>query len=66
MRDSPPGISPARCCASSRDDLANRPTAPLVTVNSIEQLQDSLTAAGFRLSDEEMDALNELSDWEKA
>jgi aryl-alcohol dehydrogenase-like predicted oxidoreductase len=46
--------------------LANRPTAPIVGANSIEQLQDSLTAAGFRLSDEEMDALNELSDWEKA
>jgi aryl-alcohol dehydrogenase-like predicted oxidoreductase len=41
-------------------------TAPIVGANSIEQLQDSLTAAGFRLSDEEMDALNELSDREKA
>jgi aryl-alcohol dehydrogenase-like predicted oxidoreductase len=41
-------------------------TANSVGANSVEQLQDSLAAAGFHLSVEEMNALNELSDWEKA
>ena len=39
-------------------------TAPIVGANSVEQLQGSLDAVGFRLSDEEMGALNELSDWQ--
>jgi aryl-alcohol dehydrogenase-like predicted oxidoreductase len=41
-------------------------TAPIVGANSVEQLQESLGAIGFRLSDDEMEALNELSDWNKA
>jgi aryl-alcohol dehydrogenase-like predicted oxidoreductase len=41
-------------------------TAPIDGANRVEQLQDSLAAAGFRLSDGEMDALNELSDRKKA
>jgi aryl-alcohol dehydrogenase-like predicted oxidoreductase len=40
-------------------------TSPIVGTNSVEQLQASLGAVGFRLGDEEMDALNELSDWKK-
>jgi aryl-alcohol dehydrogenase-like predicted oxidoreductase len=38
-------------------------TAPIVGANSVEQLTASLGAAGFRLSDAEMQALNEASDW---
>lgn len=38
-------------------------TAPIVGANSVEQLQGSLGAAGFRLSEEEMRVLNELSSW---
>jgi aryl-alcohol dehydrogenase-like predicted oxidoreductase len=38
-------------------------TAPIIGANSAEQLGASLDAAGFRLSDEEMGALNELGDW---
>ncbi len=40
-------------------------TAPIVGANNVEQLQASLDAVGFRLSEEEMEALNELSDWKK-
>jgi aryl-alcohol dehydrogenase-like predicted oxidoreductase len=40
-------------------------TSPIVGANSVEQLQASLGAVGLRLGDEEMDALNELSDWKK-
>ena len=40
-------------------------TSPIVGANSVEQLQGSLDAVGFRLSDEEMNTLDELSDWEK-
>jgi aryl-alcohol dehydrogenase-like predicted oxidoreductase len=38
-------------------------TAPIVGANSVEQLGASLEAVGLRLSAEEMEALNELSDW---
>ena len=38
-------------------------TAPIVGANSLEQLHASLAAVGFRLSDGEMDLLDELSDW---
>jgi aryl-alcohol dehydrogenase-like predicted oxidoreductase len=40
-------------------------TAPIVGANSVEQLGASLEAVGLRLSAEEMEALNELSDWRK-
>ncbi len=39
-------------------------TAPIVGANSVEQLRESLGAAGVRLSEEEMAALNEVSAWE--
>ena len=39
-------------------------TAPIVGANSVEQLQESLGAAGVRLSAEEMDDLNQVSAWE--
>jgi aryl-alcohol dehydrogenase-like predicted oxidoreductase len=38
-------------------------TAPIVGANRVEQLQASLEAIGFRLSDEEVKALDEWSDW---
>jgi aryl-alcohol dehydrogenase-like predicted oxidoreductase len=38
-------------------------TSPIVGANSVEQLQGSLEAVGFRLSDEEMNTLNQLSAW---
>jgi aryl-alcohol dehydrogenase-like predicted oxidoreductase len=38
-------------------------TAPIVGANSVDQLRDSLRAAGFRLNDAEMEALNTLSAW---
>lgn len=38
-------------------------TAPIVGANSVEQLSDSLAAAGLRLTNDEMQELNELSDW---
>ncbi len=37
-------------------------TSPIVGANSVEQLQSSLDAVGFRLSEAEMDKLNTLSD----
>ncbi len=40
-------------------------TAPIVGANSVEQLQGSLKAVGFRLNEPEMDRLNELSAWEQ-
>lgn len=40
-----------------------RITAPIIGANSVEQLQASLAAAGYRLTEEEMQALSELSDW---
>ncbi len=39
-------------------------TAPIVGANSVEQLSESLGAAGVRLTAEEMDALNKASAWE--
>jgi aryl-alcohol dehydrogenase-like predicted oxidoreductase len=39
-------------------------TSPIIGANDVEQLQGSLDAVGFRLSDEEMQALDELSDWQ--
>lgn len=38
-------------------------TAPIIGANSVEQLRESLGAVGFRLSAEEMDELDALSDW---
>ncbi len=44
--------------------LTNRlVTAPIVGANSVEQLQSSLDAVGFRLDSDEMEALDALSDW---
>ncbi len=39
--------------------------APIIGANTVEQLNDSLGAAGLRLSDDEMKVLNELTKWEK-
>lgn len=39
-------------------------TSPIIGANSIEQLRESLGAAGVRLSSEEMDALDDASAWE--
>jgi aryl-alcohol dehydrogenase-like predicted oxidoreductase len=41
-------------------------TAPIVGANTAEQVQASLDAVGFRLSHEEMDALDQLSDWKRS
>jgi len=38
-------------------------TAPIIGANTVAQLQESLGAVGFRLSTEEMNQLNQLSDW---
>ena len=38
-------------------------TAPIVGANSQAQLQSTLTAVGFRLDNDEMAILHELSDW---
>jgi len=38
-------------------------TAPIIGANSVAQLEASLGAVGFRLSEEELEALNALSDW---
>ena len=38
-------------------------TAPIIGANTVEQLQENLGVVGFRLSDEEMQILDELSDW---
>lgn len=40
-------------------------TAPIIGANSVEQLKENLGAAGFRLSPEEMEELDHLSDWHK-
>jgi aryl-alcohol dehydrogenase-like predicted oxidoreductase len=39
-------------------------TAPIIGANSVEQLRENLGAAGVKLSDDEMTALNEVSKWE--
>lgn len=39
-------------------------TAPIIGANSVAQLEESLGAAGVRLSPEEMEALNQVSAWE--
>jgi aryl-alcohol dehydrogenase-like predicted oxidoreductase len=40
-------------------------TCPIIGPRSLEQLQDNLGAAGFRLSPEEKQALDEASDWKE-
>ena len=40
-------------------------TAPIVGARNCEQLAESIGAAGFRLPSEEMDKLNEMTDWTK-
>lgn len=40
-------------------------TAPIIGANSVEQLQSSLDAVGFRLADEEMHALDQRSAWQE-
>jgi aryl-alcohol dehydrogenase-like predicted oxidoreductase len=40
-------------------------TAPIVGANSVEQLQGSLAAIGFRLSGEELELLDKLSAWQE-
>ena len=39
-------------------------TAPIIGANSVEQLRESLAAAGVRLDAEEMEALGRVSTWE--
>ncbi len=39
-------------------------TSPIIGANTVEQLRESLGAAGLRLSQEEMTTLDELSAWE--
>ncbi len=39
-------------------------TAPIIGANAVEQLGESLAAAGVRLAAEEMDELNKASAWE--
>ena len=41
-------------------------TAPIIGANSVEQLQASLAAVGFRLDEEEKQALDALSHWQNA
>ena len=38
-------------------------TAPIVGARNSQQLKESIGAAGFRLSEEEMEKLNQLSEW---
>jgi aryl-alcohol dehydrogenase-like predicted oxidoreductase len=40
-------------------------TAPIIGANSVEQIRSSLAAVGLRLSEEEMETLNSLSDWRR-
>lgn len=39
-------------------------TAPIIGANTVEQLQDGLGAAGYRLSGDEVKMLNEATKWE--
>lgn len=39
-------------------------TAPIIGANTVEQLRDSLGAAGYRLSADEIAALNDITAWE--
>ncbi len=39
-------------------------TAPIIGANTVEQLQDALGAADYRLTDDEMQTLNRVSAWE--
>lgn len=40
-------------------------TAPIIGANTVEQLQASLGAAGFRLDQAELEAIDELISWQK-
>jgi aryl-alcohol dehydrogenase-like predicted oxidoreductase len=40
-------------------------TAPIIGANNVQQLQDTMGAAGYRLSPEEMSRLNDLTKWPK-
>ncbi|MCX6030258.1 MAG: aldo/keto reductase [Chloroflexi bacterium] len=57
------GLTPAQTALAW---LLTQPviTAPIIGANSVEQLRESLAAAGVRLSAEEMDDLNKVSAWE--
>ncbi len=57
------GLSPAQAALAW---LLTQPviTAPIIGANSVKQLNESLGAAGVRLSAEEMAALNDASKWE--
>jgi len=39
-------------------------TAPIIGANTVEQLSDGLGAAGYRLSEDDVKALNEVSKWD--
>jgi aryl-alcohol dehydrogenase-like predicted oxidoreductase len=57
------GLTPAQTALAW---LLTQPvvTAPIIGANSVEQLKESLGAAGVRLSPEEMAELNRVSGWE--
>jgi aryl-alcohol dehydrogenase-like predicted oxidoreductase len=38
-------------------------TAPIVGANTVEQLNDALGAAEYRLSEDEVNALNAITAW---
>jgi aryl-alcohol dehydrogenase-like predicted oxidoreductase len=38
-------------------------TSPIIGANNVQQLKDSLGAAGYRLTADEMKQLNELTKW---
>ena len=40
-------------------------TAPIIGANSVEQIEELMGAVDFRLSDDDMARLDELSAWEK-
>lgn len=40
-------------------------TAPIVGAGDTQQLAESMEAAGYRLSDEEMTRLNEMTEWRR-